>query len=341
MKRSAPLLLLFFAALISFQPATYAAKKELTFGYVTPGPDTWYKRDVDGFVLAAKLLGIKTVVLNSDYDVQKEVSNIDSLVTQGVDGMAIFSFNRQGAITAAKKCKAAGIPLVTVDNCGQALSSGNDIVAAVDFDWKAMGKNYAEYMAQQFPDKKVALITGLLEHLPVQMVTGAMKERMKELGKNEIVAIRDGKYNPPVAVTQAQDLVQSGVKFDILWIMNEDMAAAVIRYLKTQGLLDQYTVIAQNGSPVGIPLVQSGELNYTISSSPGWEGMVALLALNQFVSGDSKQINQQIMLPVIPVGKDTILDKTKVVPWEYDPVWIQLTKQYFPTLGSYLPEKTS
>ena len=87
-----------------------------------------------------------------------------------------------------------------------------------------MGNNYAEYMAQKYPGKKVALITGLLEHLPVQMITGAMKERMKELGKNEIVAIRDGKYNPPVAVNQAQDLVQSGVKFDILWIMNEDMA---------------------------------------------------------------------------------------------------------------------
>jgi len=137
----------------------------------------------------------------------------------------------------------------------------------------------------------------------VQMITGAMKQRMQELGKNEIVAIRDGKYNPPVAVNQAQDLVQSGVKFDILWIMNEDMAAAVIRYLKNQGVLDQYIVIAQNGSPVGIPLVQNGELNYTISSSPGWEGMVSLLSLYQYVSGDSKTNNQQIMLPVIPITK--------------------------------------
>jgi len=123
--------------------------------------------------------------------------------------------------------------------------------------------------------------------------------------------------------------------------MNEDMAAAVIRYLKNQGILDQYVVIAQNGSPVGIPLVQSGELNYTISSSPGWEGMVALLALYQYASGDSKTINQQIMLPVIPVTKGTVLDKMQVVPWEFDPVWIKLTKQYFPKLGEYLPEKAS
>ena len=334
-------LVLLLTAVVSFPLASFAAKKDLTFGYITPGPDTWYKRDVDGFVTAANMLGIKTVVLNSDYDVQKEVSNIESLITQGVDGMAIFSFNQQGAITAAKKCKEAGIPLVTVDNCGQALNAGNDIIAAIDFDWKAMGTNYADYLAKEYPGKKVALITGLLEHLPVQMITGAMKDRMKELGKNEIVAVRDGKYNPPVAVNQAQDLVQSGLKFDILWIMNEDMAAAVIRYLKNQGILDQYVVIAQNGSPVGIPLVQSGELNYTISSSPGWEGMVALLALYQNVSGDSKTVNQQIMLPVIPVTKGTTLDKTQVVPWEYDPVWIKLTKQYFPKLGAYLPEKAT
>jgi ribose transport system substrate-binding protein len=116
------------------------------------------------------------------------------------------------------------------------------------------------------------------------------------------------------------------------------MAAAVVRYLKNQGILDQYIVMAQNGSPVGIPLVESGELNYTISSSPGWEGMVALLALYQHASGDSKDLNQQIMLPVIPVTKGRILDKAQVVPWEYDPVWVKLTKQYFPNLGAYLPD---
>ncbi len=337
MKISSPCYVLLSLAAAALPLTGLAAQKNLTFGYITPGPDTWYKRDVDGFVRAANMLGIKTIVLNSDYDAQKEVSNIESLVTQGVDGMAIFSFNQQGAITAAKKCQDAHIPLVTVDNCGQALKSGTDIVAAIDFDWKAMGNNYAEYIAQNYPGKKVALITGLLEHLPVQLITGAMKQRMKELGKNEIVAVRDGKYNPSVAVSQAQDLIQSGVKFDILWIMNEDMAAAVIRYLKNQGMLDQYIVMAQNGSPVGIPLVQDGELNYTISSSPGWEGMVALLALYQHVSGNSKTTGQQIMLPVIPVTKGTILDKKQVVPWEYDPVWIELTKQYFPKLGAHLP----
>ena len=92
-KRISLFLLSLFIVVLYLPAASFAAKNDLTFGYITPGPDTWYKRDVDGFVLAANLLRIKTVVLNSDYDVQKELSNIESLITQGVDGMAIFSFN--------------------------------------------------------------------------------------------------------------------------------------------------------------------------------------------------------------------------------------------------------
>lgn len=319
-----------------------AQAADLVYGYVSPGPDTWYKRAEDGFRWAGQILGIETVVLNSEYDVQKEVDNIASLITQGVDGFGMFSFNQQGAVVAAQRANEANIPIVTVDNVGQVLQPQYDVevVAAIDFDWAGMGRNYADYMAENHPGAKIAVISGILEHVPVQAINTAMKQRVEELGQNEIVTIVDGEYNPTVAVNRAQDLVESGQEFDILWVMDEDMAAAVIRYLESQNLLDRYTVIAQNGSPAGIPLVQQGQLDYTISSSPGWEGMVAFLALHHYVTtaGAGVEMDRQIMLPVIPVTEATINYPTKVVPWEPHRVWIDLTKQYFPELGRYLPE---
>ena len=111
MKRLTWLFLSAFVGLSLFSGATTGSAKDFTFGYITPGPDTWYKRDVDGFVLGAKLLGVKTVVLNSDYDVQKEVSNIDSLITQGVNGMAIFSFTRRAPSPQQKNVKRLGYRL--------------------------------------------------------------------------------------------------------------------------------------------------------------------------------------------------------------------------------------
>jgi ribose transport system substrate-binding protein len=113
-------------------------EKKLTYGYVTPGPDTWYKMDVEGFKYAAEKAGVNVIVLNSDYDVEKEIANIDSLITQGVDGISVFTFNESGANIAAKKCAEAGIPLVVTDNVGEVLKQPNDIVACIDFDWRAM-----------------------------------------------------------------------------------------------------------------------------------------------------------------------------------------------------------
>ncbi len=163
----------------------FAAGKQLVYGYVTPGPDTWYKRDVDGFVYAAERAGVKVIVLNSDYNAEKEIANIDSLINQGVDGMCIFTFNPNGANIAAKKCAAAGIPLVVTDNVGQVLKSGFDVVAAIDFDWNAMGKDVAQYIAKTYPGEDIAVIMGLFEHIPVQMFRASFEPAVAATGEEQ------------------------------------------------------------------------------------------------------------------------------------------------------------
>ena len=322
------ILLLLVACVLASGPAWSGEK---VYGYVTPGPDTWYKKDVEGFEYAAKRAGAKVIVLNSDYDVEKEIANIDSLITQGVDGMCVFTFNEGGANIAARKCAEAGIPLVVTDNVGEVLKQNKSVVACIDFDWKAMGRDSAEFIAKNYPGENVAMITGMFEHIPVQMFRSAFEPAIEELGKNKIVAIRDGKYSPDVAVTQAQDLVETGLDFSIIHAFNEDMAAGIIRALKSRNLLNNpIKVISQNGSPVGAPLIKDGSLSYTISSSPGWEGFVSFLALHEHVLGKNDKLAQQIMLPITPGTKETVDDKTKYVPWDVDPVWMELTKEYFP-----------
>jgi len=311
-------------------PAAAAAPRQMVYGYVTPGPDTWYKKDVDGFVYAAEKTGSKVIVLNSAYDPEKEIANIDSLINQGVDGMCVFTFNQNGANIAAKKCAAAKVPLVVTDNVGQVLKSGYDIVAAIDFDWGAMGKDMSQYIAKNYPGENVAMITGMFEHVPVQMFRATFEPGIASLGKNKIVAIRDGKYDPSVAVNQVEDLVQSGTKFSVLFVFNEEMAAAVVRTLKARNLLNNpIKVVAQNGAPYGLDLIKDGSIKYSISSSPGWEGMISALALHAYATGKITTKNQQIVLPITPITAATINDATKVVPWDVNPVWLELTKSHF------------
>ena len=177
------------------------------------------------------------------------------------------------------------------------------------------------------------VLTGFFDSPPSQKINQGMTERAEELGVNELVTIEETKYSPDTAVTLAQDLINSGEEFGLLFVMDEDMSTAVIRMLRNDGYLDNpIKVFAQNGSPAGIPLLEEGSLKYTISSSPGWEGFVAYHALNNYVSGCTDEMNQQIMLPVIPVTPETVADPTLVVPWEPCELYWEVTEKYLPDL---------
>lgn len=315
-----------------------SAEQKLTFGYITPGPDTWYLRDVEGFQAAAELLGVDVVVLNSGYDVSAELANIENLVNQQVDGISVFSFNESGAITAALKGDEAGIPVVATDSVGSVFNADCDVAGAVDFDWAGMGVDYANWMAENHPGKDFVIITGNFESVPCQTVNKAMEDTANDLGKNKLLTIEDGDYTPAVAADKAEDLVNSGLEFGIIFVMDEDMAAAVRQRLEDMGVADNYVIISENGSDVGLEMINNGTLGFTISSSPGWEGFIACLALyNAAVNKEAEQ-NVQYNLPNISITPDTdTSNPIEVVPWVVNiDAYRTLTEQYFPELYEYI-----
>lgn len=313
---------------------TTGAVKKLTFGYISPGPDTYYKRDVEGFQYAADKYGAKVVVLNSQYDQQKEVQNIQSLIGQGVDGISMFSFNKNGALMAAQAGQKASIPVVLTDDVGSAISQGAKIAASIDFDWCGMGKKYAQVMAEKWPGQNFAVIAGNFEAPPTQVLDKCMLDEAKTLGKNENVFLQQAMYSPEKAVNLTQSLIASGKSFGILFVMDDDMGAAVAQVLKSQGLADKVHLMTENGSEVGLRMLKVGTLAYTISSSPGWEGTVAFLHLYAAATGKlSADTRKQVMLPVIPIDASSNLDdKATVVPWAPDPIYWQLNAKYFPEM---------
>lgn len=315
-----------------------AEKEKLVFGYITPGPDTWYLRDVEGFEAAAELLGVEVVTLNSNYDVNTELSNIENLIAQGVDGISVFSFNESGAITCATLADEKGIPVVATDSVGSVFDADVDVAGAVDFDWHGMGIDYGNWMAENYPGEDYVIITGNFESVPCQTVNASMQATSEELGKNKCLTIEDGDYTPAKAADIAEDLVNSGLEFKIIFVMDEDMAAAVYTRLSDMGVQDDYVIISENGSEVGLEMIEAGTLAFTISSSPGWEGFIACLALYNAAVNEDAEVEVQYNLPNIAITPETdTSDPTKVVPWTVDvECYKTLTESYFPDLYAYL-----
>src|SRR5699024_5597287 len=127
----------------------------------------------------------------------------------------------------------------------------------------------------------------------------------------------------------AEDLVNSGLDFSIIGVINEDCAAAIITRLQDMGVADDYHVWAQNGSDTGVDLMKAGSLEFTMASSPGLEGAVAVFAGIDAVTND-KEANQYISCPISSVTPDDVDNPEVVIPWSVDEeAWTTLIKENF------------
>lgn len=306
-----------------------SGKESVKIGYISPGPDTWYLRAEEGAKWACEKAGAEFISVNSNRDSEQEQTNIDYLIDEGVDCIVILSWNEAGCVSAAEKCKEARIGCVVFDACGVMENHDVDITAAVDFDWASMGATYVDWMDKTYPGEDYVFISGTMDSVVCQTVEASLKKATEEKGVNKCVDIRYGQYDPETAANEAEDLVNSGADFSIIGVINEDCAAAVITRLQDMGVADKYHVFAENGSETGVELMKAGTLEFTIASSPGLEGAVAVFAGIDSITNE-KEPNQQVACPIASVTPDQADDPTAVISWSVDDeAWTQIIKESF------------
>lgn len=315
--------------------STEESMDSFKIGYISPGPDTWYSRAEEGAKWAAEKLGAEFVAVNSNRDSETEQSNIDNLINEGVDCIVILSWNEPGCVSAAEKCKEAGIGCVVFDACGVMKQHDVELTASVDFDWNSMGAMYQKWMDDTYPGEDYVFISGTEDSVVCQTLEKSLKEATDASGKNKLLDVRYGQYNPETAANVAEDLVNSGLDFSLIGTINEDCAAAIITRLQDLGVADKYHVFAQNGSDTGIRLMKDGYLEFTISSSPGLEGAIAVFAATDAIN--NKEANQFIDCPIAAVYPADVDDPEKVIPWSVDETaWSKVITSNFSEYAVYL-----
>ncbi len=309
--------------------ASGGSDEGVKIGYISPGPDTWYLRAEEGAQWACEKAGAEFISVNSNRDSEQEQTNIDYLIDEGVDCIVILSWNEAGCVSAAEKCAEAGIGCVVFDACGVMKNHDVDITASVDFDWASMGGTYVDWMTETYPGEDYVFISGTPDSVVCQTLESSLSEATEASGELECVDVRYGQYEPETAANEAEDLVNSGLDFSIIGVINEDCAAAIITRLQDMGVADDYHVWAQNGSDTGIDLMKAGTLEFTIASSPGLEGAVAVFAGIDGVTND-KEPNQYISCPIAAVTPDDVDNPEIVIPWAVDEeAWTTLIKENF------------
>ncbi|MBO1901524.1 sugar ABC transporter substrate-binding protein [Leucobacter weissii] len=205
---------------------------------------------------------------NADGDSAKQITDIQNLITQNVEGLIVAPLDKDAIIPAIEQANAADIPVVTVDMG----ANGGEVYMIVRADNYAMGESGCEAMAGELGGRGTILnLQGDLASTNGLDRSDGFTDCIEANYPDIEVISRPTDWKAEEAVTAAQTVV-STTEIDGIFLASDSvMADGVQKVLENLGKWapageDGHIVIASiDGTPLSLDLVRSGHFDAVIS----------------------------------------------------------------------------
>ena len=184
----------------------------------------FYRDLEDGLREAAAGAGFELIVASADFDLGRQVSQVEDFLARGVDAIVICPVDSKGVGPAIKEANRAGIPVFTADIAAQE----GDVVAHVASDNLAGGRLAGEYLAEALHGKgSVAIINQPAISSVLDRVQG-FKEAVGRYPGLKVVADVNGQGVRDRAMQVAADVLQSQPGLNGIFGINDDSALGAL-----------------------------------------------------------------------------------------------------------------
>ncbi len=227
-----------------------------------------WQRDRDLFVAEAEKLGATVVVQSANSDDTRQVRDIESLISRGVDVLVVVPHNGAALGRAMRSAKEAGIPVIAYDR----LILNADLAAYLSFDNVKVGELQAGWAVARLPQDRPARVV---------RIYGAPTDnnaRMFKQGQDNVLAplIQAGKVQV-VAEDWALDwkpenakkimnaaIAKVGHEFDAVIASNDGTAGGAIQALLEEGLAGKRLVTGQDADLAACQRILRGTQSMTV-----------------------------------------------------------------------------
>jgi ABC-type sugar transport system substrate-binding protein len=316
MRKANKVLLVVVICLLSVSVAFAGGKAETKstgkpvyeIGYIQASSDAYYQMQADAAKLVVDYINesmpefdVQMTFVTSESRPEKELTNIEDFIAQGVDAIIDFTFAAETAQRGAQLCNAADIPFFVVGST--AADGPGKVTSTIKGDFVVMGGMIGKYIADHYPNSRVAIVEGVLGQGIVELFEEGFE---KNLGPNNIVLTAPGDWNAEKSQNIMNDWLATWEPgdFDVVYAMNADIYLGVVRALEDAGKLNNpIKIITHNGRPEDFEGVMNGKAVATNSNSPTYESGVLLKVVTNHLQG--MKVPPLVITPSTMVDKDT------------------------------------
>ena len=219
----------------------------------------------------AERLGIELITTNAESDLNKEISDIQSMVDQGADALIISPLNSEGLDPALDYAKEAGVPIMTIDRLLTTKTACTDYIGWVGSDFVEQGRRAADAMIRETGDEgNVAILLGAPGVNVTTDRNQGFLEQLEAQGSNlEIVAQQAANYERALGQTVTEQLITSNPEITAIYAHNDEMALGAVAALQAAGYAPgDVAIITIDGTQGAVQGIVDGWISGVIESNP-------------------------------------------------------------------------
>lgn len=262
------LILAVFSSCVTAPKDTNAGKKDdgkILIGFSMDTLKEHWTRDRDLVEKKAKELGAEVIVSVADANEERQVEQVDDMLTRGIDVLIIVPHNAKSAAAAVEKAKASNVPVVSYDRL--VLSDKIDVL--VSHLHSKAGEMQAKYALEHAPKGNYVMIYGPSTDNNAAIMKTAQNEVLKpavERGDIKIVAEQNAaNWSPDEALKIAENaLTQNENDIQAIVASNDGTAGGAIQALNVQGLKGKVVVTGMDAQLDALQRIATGEQSMTV-----------------------------------------------------------------------------
>lgn len=212
----------------------------------------------------AKSIGVdkvETLLTDSAGDIEKQTTNVETMLTKGVDMMFIIGVDTEGNTTAVEQCNAEGVPVFMV---GTEASGG--IWKFVGFDETQLGQGQGKWCADNLPENtKICYLEGTPGREAAVLRKEGFMDGIAQRDDLEVLSSQTGDFDTETAMQVTEDWIQAyGDDIGCIVAADGKMITGACEAVKAAALGDQVTTCGVVSVEDDAYLVEQGDEDYAI-----------------------------------------------------------------------------
>lgn len=228
-------------------------------------------------------LGVEVVVVAppAETDVQAQITQVEDLLAQGIDGLAIAPTDPNALAPVIEAAREQGVPVVFVDTMGS-----NEGVTFIGTDNEAGAALAAQYMCDNIEEgADVAILQGVMSHSTAQLRANGAKAGLEACGLN-VVAEQTAEWDRAKGLSVTENILAGNPNIMGIFGSNDNMALGAVEALKAAAR-DDVMVVGYDANPDAAAAVVAGDMAATVAQAPGNMGGFGIQALVDLKNGET------------------------------------------------------